>query len=146
MTTALVVSLIVMLVVLIVTNVVTLRLLLGLADRGDEGEPADPAVAAALERAQQGTSSAARARRVITIEVLNPIDVAATRGRVAGIAGSLAPGLVTRVVHDQTVRTLRQELSGQGVVADVRLHTLLAQTAEPGPEDSNGSAGPDATG
>lgn len=73
------------------------------------------------------------ARRVITVEVLNPIEVAAARSRLGGVAGTLAPGLITRAVHDRAMRTLRRELTAQGVVADVRLHTLVEapDVAEP---------------
>ncbi len=63
-------------------------------------------------------------RRLISIEILNPLEVAGARGRVMGIAGSLAPGLVRRVVYDLTLKTLRQQLLANHVVADVRLHTL----------------------
>lgn len=70
------------------------------------------------------------ARRLITVEILNPLEVAAQRaGRVAGLAGALAPGLTRRVVYDQTVKTLRRELPGKGVHADVRLHTVRAVAA-----------------
>jgi hypothetical protein len=99
------IALVVLVVLLVAANTVTLWLLLH-----RDGAPVGP-------RGQ-------RARRVITIEVLNPIELAAARGRLVGVAGSLAPGLVTRLVHDQTVRTLRRELTAQGVAADVRLHTV----------------------
>ena len=72
-----------------------------------------------------------RTRRVITIEILNPLELAAHRGRVAGIAGSLAPGLVGRMVHDQTFKRLKQELAAQRVAAEVRLHTLRPVVVEP---------------
>jgi len=68
-----------------------------------------------------------RNRRLITVEILNPLELAASRGgRIAGLAGSLAPGLTRRVVYDQTLKTLRSELVRMAVHADVRLHTLRA--------------------
>jgi hypothetical protein len=71
-----------------------------------------------------------RSRRLITVEVLNPIDLVGTRGRVAGLAGSLAPGLARRVVYDQLLKTLRRELAAKHVVADVRLHQLRPVATE----------------
>jgi len=68
-----------------------------------------------------------RDRRLITIEVLNPLELATARGaRIAGLAGSIAPGLTRRVVYDQVFKTLRKELDKMAVHADVRLHTLRA--------------------
>jgi hypothetical protein len=68
-----------------------------------------------------------RTRRLITVEILNALELAAGRGgRLAGLAGSLAPGLTRRVVYDQTVKALRRELGRMVVHADVRLHTLRA--------------------
>jgi hypothetical protein len=61
---------------------------------------------------------------VITIEILNPIELAGTRGWWAGIAGSLAPGLTNRVVYDQAIRLVRTQLADHDVVADVRLHVF----------------------
>lgn len=121
MTIALVV-LAVLVVLLLAANVGTLRALHG----GDDAptEEQDPVVATALARSERTGAPANRTRRVITVEVLNPIELAAARGRIVGVAGSLAPGFVTRLVHEQTVKTLRRELTAQGVVAEVRLHTL----------------------
>jgi hypothetical protein len=75
-----------------------------------------------------------RDRRLITVEILNPIELATARGgRVAGLAGTLAPGLTRRIVYDQTLRILRRELTGKDVLADVRVHTLrtVAKQAVP---------------
>jgi hypothetical protein len=66
-----------------------------------------------------------RGRRLITIEVLNPLELASTRaGRLAGLAGTLAPGLTRKLVYDQVYKTLQRELDRMAVHADVRLHTL----------------------
>lgn len=68
---------------------------------------------------------AERNRRLITIEILNPLELATSRaGRIAGLAGTLAPGLTRRLVYDQTYKTLQRELDKMAVHADVRLHTL----------------------
>ena len=77
---------------------------------------------AAGRRPATSTSSV---RRVITIEILNPIELAGSRGWWAGIAGSLAPGLTNRVVYDQAIKLVRRQLADHDVVADVRLHVLV---------------------
>ena len=116
-----------LLVLLLVTNVVTVAIVLRLwrARRGRGTESvSDPAIAELLAEVARRPSPAGGTRRVISVEILNPIELAATRGRVVGLAGSLAPGLVRRVVHEQAIRTLRQQLVEQHVAAEVRLHTL----------------------
>ncbi|WP_375477677.1 hypothetical protein [uncultured Jatrophihabitans sp.] len=84
----------------------------------------DPTLARNLDRALAGPTSSSSPRRVITVEIRNPIELAAGRGRLAGIAGSLAPGLVRRLVYDQTIKHLRDQLAAERVVADVRLHVI----------------------
>src|SRR4051794_2184605 len=80
-------------------------------------------VAASIEAMRPPTSTTST-RRIITIEILNPIELAGTRGRLAGIAGSLAPGITRRVVYDQAIKNLRRQLAEERVVADVRVHTV----------------------
>lgn len=121
------------LVVLIVTNVVTAAALVWLYRFVDGGRAAaprhpDPVASAALDAA---TPAGRGTRRLITIEVLNPIELAATRGRLAGLAGSLAPRLTRRIVADQVVKILEQQLAEQQVVADVHLHTLRPRQTGP---------------
>jgi hypothetical protein len=60
--------------------------------------------------------------RLITIEILNPAELAATQSRFSGVAGGVAPGLIRKIVYDRTVQILREQLVAQGVQADVRLH------------------------
>jgi hypothetical protein len=45
-----------------------------------------------------------------------------------GIAGSFAPGITRRIVHEQILKTLRAELADKQVVADVHLHALRPAT------------------
>jgi hypothetical protein len=80
-------------------------------------------LAASLDAMRPPTSTSST-RRIITIEILNPIELAGTRGRLMGIAGSLAPGITRRIVYDQAIRNLRHQLVNERVVADVRLHTV----------------------
>lgn len=113
--------------VLAVTNLATLAALVWLYRfiDGPAADRPDPLVAAALDATPPaGPTSTSRTRRLISVEVLNPIELAGSRGRLAGLAGSIAPRLTRRVVNDQVVKILRQQLVEQQVVADVRLHTV----------------------
>jgi hypothetical protein len=108
-------------VVLLVTNIATAAALVR-RRRGAAGEDVHE-----MFPAPRPPGVSHRHRRLITVEILNPLELAATRGgRIAGLAGSLAPGLTRRVVYDQTLKTLRSELGRMAVHADVRLHTLRA--------------------
>jgi hypothetical protein len=84
----------------------------------------DPAAAAALDRTPAPPGPRGSTRRLISVEILNPVELAGTRSRWAGIAGALLPGLTRRIVYDQTLRILKQQLAEQQVLADVRIHTL----------------------
>jgi hypothetical protein len=107
-------------VVLLGTNLVTLAVLLRMTSR--RGQPrADDAEVFVCPRPAGVTGGT---RRVISLEILNPIELVSARGRVAGLAGSLVPGLARRVVYDQTLKTLRRQLADKQVLADIRLHTL----------------------
>ena len=110
-------------VILVGTNLLTLALLLRWRLRPVDHPTPDAVVAASIE-AMRPAASTSSTRRIITIEILNPIELAATRGRLAGIAGSLAPGITRRIVYDQAIRNLRHQLVQERVVADVRLHTV----------------------
>ena len=88
----------------------------------------DPAAAAALDGTPRPPAAAGGTRRLISIEILNAIELAGTRGRLASIAGSLAPGITRRIVYDQTLKILRGQLVEQQVRADVRLHVLRPAT------------------
>lgn len=107
-------------IVLVVTNLVTALVLVRRLRR----VPASTAEAEVFEAPRPpGTND--RNRRLITVEVLNPLELATARaGRIAGLAGSLAPALTKRLVYDQVFKTLRTELDRMAVHADVRLHTL----------------------
>lgn len=85
-------------------------------------DPADPAVQAAL--AAMATQTGNRPRRFISVEILNPIELAANRGRMLGLAGTLAPGLTRRLVHDRIVRQMRELFAEHGVVAEVHVHSV----------------------
>ncbi|WP_375481965.1 hypothetical protein [uncultured Jatrophihabitans sp.] len=90
----------------------------------------DATAAAALDRTPRPPTVAGMTRRLISVEILNALELAGTRGRLASIAGSLAPGITRRIVYDQTLKILKEQLVAQQVRADVRLH-VLKPGAEP---------------
>jgi hypothetical protein len=114
----------ILLIVLIVTNLVTLGVLARLLLRPVEHPSPDETLARSLHRHHRPAVSTSSTRRVITIEILNAIEVAGTRSRWAGIAGALAPGITHRVVYDHAMRIVRKQLASEKVVADVRLHVV----------------------
>jgi hypothetical protein len=116
----------VLVLLLVLTNLVTLGVLAWYLLR-PTGEEPDQVVAAALDDAPRPTG-ALGVRRVITIEILNPIELAGSRGRVAGIAGSLVPSITRRVVYDQALKQIRRDMREYNVIADVRLHTIRPAT------------------
>ena len=71
------------------------------------------------ELRQQLTESGSR---VIGIEILNPLQVAASQSWVAGHFGALAPGLIQREVYRQTRAILETQLREYGIEPRVRLH------------------------
>lgn len=66
-------------------------------------------------------SLAANRKRVITVELLDPIGLATSRTPLAGPVGAVAPAAISKIVHDQTLKTLRDVLAEYGVEADVQL-------------------------
>ena len=131
-----------MLVAVVVLAVVAVAALGGLAwtgylllrppEPGRVPQAPDETAAAALDRSPRPPGAYAETRRLISIEILNPIELAGTRHRLLGLAGTLAPSLTRRVVYDQVLRSIKQELDSQHVVADVRLHTLRPPAAPGG--------------
>jgi hypothetical protein len=113
----------VLVVLLVMTNVVTLGVLAWVLLRPPADQEPDEIVTAALESAPL-PSGALDIRRIITIEILNPIELAGSRSRMAGIAGSLIPAVTRRLVYDQALKQIRHDMREHNVIADVRLHTV----------------------
>lgn len=61
---------------------------------------------------------------LISIEILNPIALASTESSFAGPIGSIAPGLIRKLVYQRTIAMLREELLKHGVQAQVQTHGL----------------------
>lgn len=121
----------VLVIVLAVTNAATLAALVWLYLQPIDLPGPDAAVADALDRSPRPPAVVGGTRLMISIEILNPIELAGTKGRLVGIAGSLVPGLTRRIVYDQTLKIVKNQLVEQQVVADVRLHTLRPVGTQP---------------
>ncbi len=61
---------------------------------------------------------------VISIEILNPMELASKESPFAGPLGRLAPGLIRKIVYQRAADMLRQQLGEHGVQAEVRIHGL----------------------
>ncbi len=59
---------------------------------------------------------------LLSIEILNPMQVAAEKSWLAGALGTLTPNLVRRLVYERTQEVLQQEVLKHGLEAEVRLH------------------------
>jgi hypothetical protein len=116
----------VLVIVLAATNLVSLGVLVRYLLKPVEHPEPDARVRSYLAE-QRPAVSTSGTRRVITIEILNPIELAGKRGRLAGLAGSLAPSITRRVVYDQAMRLVRRHLASEKVVADVRLSVIRAE-------------------
>lgn len=58
---------------------------------------------------------------MLSIRILNPMELAAQKHWIAGAAGRLTPGLVRRIVCQEAAKIVNQELPKYGVVAEVRV-------------------------
>lgn len=61
-------------------------------------------------------------RRLLVVEILNPLDVALSRNKAAGVIAAMAPERVRRVVLEQAARELVTEMAAEGVEVEVRVH------------------------
>ena len=59
---------------------------------------------------------------LISVEILNPMELAVRESPLAKTFGSLTPDLVRREVYKEIYKRLCVQLQDQGVVAEVRLH------------------------
>jgi hypothetical protein len=66
----------------------------------------------------------AEATEVITIEIRNHAELAASRSAFARPLAVLTPGLLRGIVHRETLKMMRVEMAENGVDADVRLRRL----------------------
>lgn len=61
-------------------------------------------------------------RTVLVLDILNPMEVAASQSWFADKFGSVAAPLIRRIVYDQAVKNVHKEVAKWGVQAQVELH------------------------
>ena len=61
-------------------------------------------------------------RPFYTIEILNPLEVAALESRLGAMFSGITPAIVTREVHRRAYGIITEQLGTYGIKADVRLH------------------------
>lgn len=59
---------------------------------------------------------------LISIQILNPMELAAQQSKLASALGNLTPSLIRRIVHNEAIKITRRELERHGAKAQVRLH------------------------
>jgi len=62
------------------------------------------------------------APQLLTIEILNPMELAAEKSWIAGTISSLSPGFIRRKVYEQTREILKDKLVDFGVEAEVKIY------------------------
>jgi hypothetical protein len=64
------------------------------------------------------------ARRMITIEILNPLELASSQVRAASLVGSWKPDTITKIVYSEAAKQIVAQLAEEGVVAEVQVHSV----------------------
>lgn len=75
-----------------------------------------------LLRAPADLPAASAGEQLITIAILNPLELAATQTRAATVLHRVRPQLLSRIVHEQAAREIQERLGEEGVVAEVHVH------------------------
>ncbi|MFT4045751.1 MAG: hypothetical protein QM661_03550 [Solimonas sp.] len=60
-------------------------------------------------------------RPLITVEILNPFELAASRVAIAAIGAKFVPRVIERIVYQTTSEILREEIAKHGVNARVQI-------------------------
>ena len=61
---------------------------------------------------------------VITIKILNPVELAAKESKFAGTINNFAPDVIKQIVYKRTTDILREELTTKGVQVEIKVHGL----------------------
>lgn len=59
---------------------------------------------------------------VITIEILNAVEVAANNSKFAGLIGKYLPDTIRNMVIKRTAETMREQMAANGVEVEVKVH------------------------
>lgn len=90
------------------------REVLELRERGDRLAGAAPLPPGFEKMAAEGSS-------VIVISILNPMELAAQKHWIAGTLGRITPHRVRKIVYQEALKILSQELPKYGVVAELKV-------------------------
>lgn len=60
--------------------------------------------------------------RILAIEILNPMELAAKESWFAGALGTISPGLLRKLVYERTAKIMQDQLKDFGVEAQVSIH------------------------
>lgn len=60
-------------------------------------------------------------KRVLVVDILNPLELATAQHKLAGLAGSFVPDTVRSIVYDQAAKITRDKLAEHQVEADVQV-------------------------
>jgi hypothetical protein len=61
-------------------------------------------------------------RRLLVIEILNPIELARSRSRASSVLAAMAPDKLRKLVVEQTAREMSEQMLAEGVETDIRVH------------------------
>lgn len=119
-------------VILLIVNLAALVLLLlrHARLRGTVAELAErgTALAGSTEVPEPLRQLAREGTPMLSIRILNPMELAAQKHWMAGVAGRVTPGLVRRIVALEAAKIVRLELPKYGVVAEVE---VIGRDAKP---------------
>lgn len=84
---------------------------------------------AALEAAgddapEDWETASATARREVVIEIRNVLELAQRENRAAGLLHRVRPSMLDRIVHEEFVKQLREQLADEGVDAVVQVRRV----------------------
>lgn len=61
-------------------------------------------------------------RRLLVIEILNPIELARSRSRASTLLAAMAPDRLRKIVIEQTAKEMREQMQAEGVEVEIRVH------------------------
>lgn len=79
---------------------------------------------------EPGVALPARSGTVISVEILNPFELATHDSRLARPLIAIAPGVIHRIVYRRTAQIMTAQLAERGVRAEVKIHRSGAVDVE----------------